>query len=168
MGSETKSGVLHIHFGDKTDNDICRISLVEKNTAEHCKKQFGHIQWITCLGMTGYMSTSKTAMETLLGLAHLQLVVRKETRQATYSLHCSCYLKNQTGDILLFSRWQRKISQFYWPLEVFDWKYLVEYPSREIWLSEAEAWLPFDGLKFYTDGSLFESRVASGVFFGRT
>jgi hypothetical protein len=34
------------------------------------------------------------------------------------------------------------------PLEVFDRKYLVEYPSREIWLSEAEAWLPFDGLKF--------------------
>jgi hypothetical protein len=42
------------------------------------------------------------------------------------------------------------------PLEVFNWKYLVEYPSREIWLSEAEAWLPSDGLKFYTDGSLFE------------
>jgi hypothetical protein len=45
------------------------------------------------------------------------------------------------------------------PLVVCDRKYLVEYPSREIWLSEAEAWLPFDGLKFYTDGSLFESKV---------
>jgi hypothetical protein len=29
---------------------------------------------------------------------------------------------------------------------------------------EAEAWLPSDGLKFYTDGSLFEGRVGSRVF----
>jgi hypothetical protein len=50
------------------------------------------------------------------------------------------------------------------PLEVFDGKYLVEYPSREIWLSEAEAWLPSDDFKFYTDGSLFEGRAFSGVF----
>jgi hypothetical protein len=41
----------------------------------------------------------------------------------------------------------------------------VEYLSREIWLSEAEAWLPSDGLKFYTDGSLFEGRAGSEVFF---
>jgi hypothetical protein len=40
----------------------------------------------------------------------------------------------------------------------------VKYPSREIWLSVAEAWLPSDGLKFYSDGSLFEGRADSGVF----
>jgi hypothetical protein len=43
------------------------------------------------------------------------------------------------------------------PLKVFYRKYLVEYPSREIWMSEAEAWPP-------TDGSLFECRAGSGVF----
>jgi hypothetical protein len=43
----------------------------------------------------------------------------------------------------------------------------VEYPSRKIWLSEAEAWLPSDGLKFYIDGSLFEGRVGFGVLFRR-
>jgi hypothetical protein len=53
------------------------------------------------------------------------------------------------------------------PLEVFDRKYLAEYTSRKIWLSEAEAWLPSDGLKFYTDGSLFEGKVDSEVFFRR-
>jgi hypothetical protein len=32
-------------------------------------------------------------------------------------------------------------------------------------LSETEAWLPSDGLKFYIDGSLLEGRADSGVFF---
>jgi hypothetical protein len=50
------------------------------------------------------------------------------------------------------------------PLEVFDRKYLVEYHSKEIWLSETEAWLPSDGVKFNTDGSFFEGRAGSGVF----
>jgi hypothetical protein len=51
-------------------------------------------------------------METLLGLPPLQLVVEKEARQAAYT--APTFLKNQTGDILLFSRWQRKML----PLEV--------------------------------------------------
>jgi hypothetical protein len=50
------------------------------------------------------------------------------------------------------------------PLEIFDQQYLVNYPCRKIWLSETEAWLPSDGLKLYTDGSLFESRAGSEVF----
>jgi hypothetical protein len=58
------------------------------------KKQFGHILWITCLGMTGCMSTTHTvAMETLLGLPPVQFVVLKEARQAAYKLHCSNHFK---------------------------------------------------------------------------
>jgi hypothetical protein len=38
MDSETEGGVLDIHFGDKTDVDIRRMSLVEKNTSDHCKE----------------------------------------------------------------------------------------------------------------------------------
>jgi hypothetical protein len=34
----------------------------------------------------------------------------------------------------------------------------------EVWLSEAEAWLPSNGFKFNTDGSLFEGRTVSGDF----
>jgi hypothetical protein len=45
-------------------------------------------------------------METLLDLLPLQLVVEKEARQDAYRLQTALIiLKNQTGDILLFSRW---------------------------------------------------------------
>jgi hypothetical protein len=46
MGSETKGDVLFIHFGNKTNIDICPISLMEKNTSDHCKKNslVDHIQ----------------------------------------------------------------------------------------------------------------------------
>jgi hypothetical protein len=37
MGTETEGDVLDIHFGNKTDVDLCRIILVEKNTSDHCK-----------------------------------------------------------------------------------------------------------------------------------
>jgi hypothetical protein len=40
MGSETDGGVLDTHFGNKTDVNICCISLVEKKTSDHCKKTF--------------------------------------------------------------------------------------------------------------------------------
>jgi hypothetical protein len=38
MGSETEGGVLDIHFGNKTDVDICHISFVEQNTSDHCEE----------------------------------------------------------------------------------------------------------------------------------
>jgi hypothetical protein len=38
-------------------------------------------------------------------------------------------------------------------LEIFDQTFLIENPSKEKWLSEAD-----DGQKFYTDGSLFFRR----------
>jgi hypothetical protein len=38
MGSETEGGRLDIHFGSKTDVDICHYSLEKKNTSDHCKK----------------------------------------------------------------------------------------------------------------------------------
>jgi hypothetical protein len=122
------------------------------------------------------MSTTPTdAMETHLGLPPLQLVVEKDARQATCKLHCSNHFKKSDwGHSAIFKMSTEDFpvllasSESMLPLKVFDRKYLVEYPSREIWLSEAEAWLPSDGLKFDTDGSFFEGRAGSGVFFGGT
>jgi hypothetical protein len=84
---KTWGGVLDIHFDNKTNVDICHISLVERRNLTTVKKQFGHIQRTTCFGLTP-----------------LQLVVEKEARQTAYRLHWSNLLKNETGDFLLFSR----------------------------------------------------------------
>jgi hypothetical protein len=63
------------------------------------KKLFGNIQQITCLDMTGFMSTTPTAaIDTHLGLPPLQLVVEKEARQVAYRLHCSNNFKMATED----------------------------------------------------------------------
>jgi hypothetical protein len=104
--------------------------------------------------MTGCMSTTPTAvMDTLLSLPSLQLVIEKEARQAAYRLHCSDHFKE--SDWRHFATFKMATEDFLvllapsdsmLLLEVFERKYLVEYPSREIWLSEAEAWLPFDSL----------------------
>jgi hypothetical protein len=117
--------------------------------------------------------TPTAAIETLLGLSLLQLVVDKEASQAAYRLHCSNHFKKSYwGHSAIFKIAMEDFPVLLAPsdsmllLEVFDQKYLVEYPFREIWLSKSEACLPFDGLKFYTDGSLFEGK-GSGVFFRR-
>jgi hypothetical protein len=72
-----------------------------------------------------------------------------------------CYFQGGNGRFTSFTG-------SFWPYAtsggIFNQKYPADYPSREIWLSEAEAWLPSDGLKFYTDGSSFEGMVGSGVF----
>jgi hypothetical protein len=73
-------------------------------------------------------------------------VVEKEARQTAYRLHCSNHLKkSDRGHSAIFKMATEDFpvllasSDSVLPLEVFDWKYLVEYPFREIWLSEAEA-----------------------------
>jgi hypothetical protein len=101
-------------------------------------------------------------MNSLLDLPSLQLVFEKEARHS-YILHCSNHFKKSDwGHSAIFRMATEDfpvllaLSNSMLPLEVFDRKYLVIYPSREIWLYEAEAWLSSDGLTFYTDGSFFE------------
>jgi hypothetical protein len=113
MGSETKGGVLDINFGNV---DICLLNLVEKNTSDHCKKT---VYSYPADYFLGYDNGD------LLGLPSLQLVVEKEVRQAAYRLYCSNHFKK--SDWGIFSRWQWKISQFYWLLLTvcYFWRYLI-------------------------------------------
>jgi hypothetical protein len=117
------------------------------------KKQFGHIQRITCSGMTGCMSTTHTAaMETLLGLLSPQLVVEKETWQAAYRLHCCSnnFKKSDWGHSAIFSMATEDFpvllafSDSMLPLEVFDRKYLVESIERYGYLKLKHGFLPLD------------------------
>jgi hypothetical protein len=50
-------------YRQQDTNAYCCNNLVEKNIPEHYKKQFAHIQRITCLGMSGCTSTTLTAIE---------------------------------------------------------------------------------------------------------
>jgi hypothetical protein len=105
-------------------------------------------------------------------LPPLQLVVERKARQAAYRLHSSNrFKKSNWGHSAIFKMATEDFpvllvpSDSILPLKVFDRKYLLEYPSSEIWvwLSEAEAWLPSDSLNFYTHGSLFEASAGSGL-----
>jgi hypothetical protein len=143
MGSETKGGVLEINFGN--------FDMVEKNTSDHCKRTVWSYPADYFLGYDN---------GDLLGLPSLQLVVEKEVMQAALRLDCSNHFKKSDwghSDIFKMATEDFPVllapSDSLLPLEVFDRKYLLEYPSTAIWLSEAEALLPSDGLKFYTDGS---------------
>jgi hypothetical protein len=91
-------------------------------------------------------------------------VVERKARQAAYSLHCSNHFKK--------SVWRHsaifKMASEDYPVLLAPSDSMLPpglYPSREIWLSKAEAWLPSDGLKFYTNGYLFEGKAGFGVFF---
>jgi hypothetical protein len=84
--------------------------------------------------MTGCISTTPTAaIETLLGLPPLQLVIEKESRQAAYILYCSGHFKKSDwGHSAIFKMATEDFlvllapSDSMLPLEVFDWKYMVE------------------------------------------
>jgi hypothetical protein len=104
--------------------------LNRKHTMTTVKQQFGHIQRIFSLSMTGCMSTTPTAaIETILGLPPLQLVVEKEARQAAYRLLCSGHFKKSDwGHSAIFKMATEDFpallapSDSMLPLEVFDWK----------------------------------------------
>jgi hypothetical protein len=52
-------------------------------------------------------------------------------------------------------------------VEVFERNFRIILPSREEWKAPYEAMLPPDGLIFYSDGSLNEGLVGSGVYSDR-
>jgi hypothetical protein len=106
MELETESGVLDIHFGNKTDVYICRICLVEKNTSDHCKKNSlvisnGLLAWVWQAVWVPYLRQQWRPS----WVYHLcNLWVKKRPSR----LHANCtapsILKNQIrGRIIVFS-----------------------------------------------------------------
>jgi hypothetical protein len=50
-------------------------------------------------------------------------------------------------------------------LNIFDWKFSVDFPTREDWTLECVDLVAPDGLVFFTDGSYCRGRTGAGVFF---
>jgi hypothetical protein len=49
--------------------------------------------------------------------------------------------------------------------DIFDRKFSVDFPIREDWSTECDNLVAPDGFVFFTDGSLFGSRVGASVTF---
>jgi hypothetical protein len=127
MGSKSEGGVMDIHHGNKTNVDLCRISLVEKNTSNHFKKTIWSYPADYLLGYDRlyehHTYGSNRTIETLLGLLPLQLVVVKKARQAAYRLHCSIHFKkSDRGHSAIF---KMATEDFPILLTVCLWRYLI-------------------------------------------
>jgi hypothetical protein len=90
-------------------------------------------------------------------------------------LHCSNHFKkSEWGHSVIFKIATEDFPVLLAPsdsmllLEAFDRKYLVEYPSLEKWLSEAEAWIPSDGLNTILMAPFLKAGRVLEFFFGGT
>jgi hypothetical protein len=130
--------------GNKTDVEICRISLVEETTSDHCKKivwsylanyllEYDRLYEHHIYGRNGDplgSTTSATCGWKRDQTCYIQIAMIQpfqKNRLGTF-----CYFQDGNGWFFSFtgSFWQYAIS--------VDRKYLVEYPSREVWLSKSE------------------------------
>jgi hypothetical protein len=82
MGTETKCGVLDIHFGGETHFDLRCLTVVEKASQISVNRKTEHLQW-------SMHSTPTAALKVILMLSPLGIYIEGETRQVTYRLNCS-------------------------------------------------------------------------------
>jgi hypothetical protein len=111
----------------------------------NAQKRLSHLQRMTCLGITGGMrSTPMSALEVMLG------------NECSYVLN----LIKITDEMPLLLAPRDKFVT----LNIFGWKFSVDFPTREDWSTECAGSVAPNGLKFFTDGSLCAGRAGAGVF----
>jgi hypothetical protein len=125
---------------------------------KNAQKSLSHLQWMTCLGITGGMrSTPTSALEVMLMLPPLHLFLKQEARLAANRLlrnGCS-YVPNfrysevlvkMTDEMLLLLAPRDKFVT----LNIFDRKFSVDFPTREDWCTECVDLVALDGLVFFS------------------
>ena len=144
----------------------------EKAQQSNVIRKIGHLQRLACICITGSMrSTPTAALETLLMLMPLNIFIEKEARQVMYRLKCSGRLKNsRIGHSLVYDKMIKEspiiaaktdsITQ----TNVFDRRFTVKFPPRELWMNQAEDITLSNEITCYTDGSFCDNRAGAGVF----
>jgi len=117
-----QGGVLAIHSGDKTDDRICRCSLVANSRFlfNSSYKRLEHIQRVARLYVTGAIRTTPTAaLELITGLVPLPVFIKQEAMASCYRLRISSqWFKNgcAVGIPLLNASWHVKYPSHFSPV----------------------------------------------------
>ena len=143
----------------------------KKTTQLSVNRKIGSLQRLACMCVTGSMrSTPTSALEALLMLPPLSIFIEKESRQAAYRLKCIGKLNRVTvGHSEIFSKVADEIpstlalSDKIEPINVFDRRFTVEFPSRTDWFDQKSI-LPPNSETFFTDGSLLDGQAGAGVY----
>jgi hypothetical protein len=121
-------------------------------------------QQMTRLGITGGMrSTQTSALEVMLMLPRLHFFIKQEARQARLLGNRCSYTPNFGHSEVLTDETLLLRDKFV-TLNIFDWKFSVDFPTREDKSAECVDLVAPDGLVFFTDESLCEGRADAGVF----
>jgi hypothetical protein len=135
------------------------------------KKRLSTIQRLACLGITGAMRTTPSALEVLTCLLPLDLVVQGEARSAAHrlwSLGCWSYLHPNGGHSTILTRLQKSDpissmgNDIMRPVYNFEPKYRVDMLTREEWTKGPGSPPVVKGLIWYTDGSRMQGPESKG------
>jgi hypothetical protein len=114
--------------------------MVEESGPEKCSKMLSHLQWMTCLGITGGMrSTPTSALEVMLMLPPLHFFIKQEARQAANSLlgnGCSYVPNFIHSEVLIKMTDERPLllaPRDNVTLNIFVRKFSVDLPTKEDW-----------------------------------
>jgi hypothetical protein len=133
---------------------------------KNAQKSLSHLQWMTCLGITGGMrSTPTSVLEVMLMLPPLHLFIKQKARQAANRLlgnGCSYVLNFGQSEVLIEMTDEMPLllapRDKFVTLDIFGRKFSVDFSKREDWSTECVDLVATDGLVFFTDGSLSEGR----------
>jgi hypothetical protein len=135
---------------------------------KNAQKSLSHLQWMTCLGITGGMrSTPTSALEIMLMLPSLHLFIKQEARQvANIQLGNGCSYVPNFGHSEVLIKMTDEMPLLLAPrekfvtLNIFCRKFSVDFPTREDWSTDCFDLVAPNELVFFTDGAgLFSENV---------
>lgn len=131
------------------------------------------LQRLACIGITGVMRTTPTsALEVLLSLLPLHIFIIKEAKLAALRLKSTGQWSLTGANVGHNKIWNEMVNtnpNFEMITDnmsnknTFNLNYSVTIPPREQWSDDGRTYPTTDGLVWYTDGSVSDSKSGAGV-----